>query len=139
MTVSLEAVLVSNPLTRVSKGWLISCTSSTANGEKDDLISNVFEYISNEVESGSYRAEPSSANDMSRVIVDYCIYAYEQKRKEDHASGEHSQEDPEANTGSDGTQLSAIDDNSVVSQQLARRQQRSIRQVYSDYVNEIVS
>ena len=109
---------------------------------KDDLVSNVLKYIDNEVESGSYRAQPVSANDMSRVIVDYCIYAYEQKRKEDYASDEHTQEDPAANTGSNEktTQQSTIyDDKDAVSRQLARRKQRSIRQVYSDYVNEIVS
>ena len=109
---------------------------------KEDLVSNVLKYIDNEVESGSYRAQPVSANDMSRVIVDYCIYAYEQKRKEGYASGEHAQEDPEVNTGGNEktTQQSPIDDDKgVVSQQLARRKQRSIRQVYSDCVNEIVS
>ncbi|RFN54930.1 ankyrin repeat protein [Fusarium flagelliforme] len=134
------------PLLRVSQlwiwiiddRWLISCTSSTMNDEKDDLVANVLKYIDNEVESGSYRAQPVSANDMSRVIADYCIYAYEQKRKEEYVSGEHTQKDPEANTGSDETQVPTIDDDKgVVSQQLARRKQRSIRQVYSDHVNEI--
>ncbi|KAI1071858.1 hypothetical protein LB507_005427 [Fusarium sp. FIESC RH6] len=136
------------PLLRVSQlwiwiiddRWLISCTSSTMTDGKDDLVSNVLKYIDNEVESGSYRAQPVSANDMSRVIVDYCIYAYEQKRKEDYDSDEHTQEDPAANTGSNekATQQSTIyDDKDAVSRQLARRKQRSIRQVYSDYVNEI--
>ncbi|RBR13502.1 uncharacterized protein FIESC28_08130 [Fusarium coffeatum] len=124
------------PLLRVSQLWIWIIDDT--NGEKDDLVANVLKYVDNEVESGSYRAPPASANDMSRVIVDYCIYAYEQKRNEDYVSGEHTREDPEANAASDGTQVATIDDDKgVVSQQLARRKQRSIRQVYSDYVNEI--
>ncbi|KAM0238882.1 hypothetical protein ACHAP5_008571 [Fusarium lateritium] len=120
--------------------WLISCSSSTTNEENDDLMTNVLKYLDNEVESGSCHSQPTSANDMSRAIADYCIYTYEKKRKGEDLSDKHTRTEPEENTGSgEGTmkQRTFDGDKDVTSEQRAGRKQRSIRQVYSDYVNEI--
>ncbi|KAJ4127730.1 hypothetical protein NW768_008002 [Fusarium equiseti] len=136
------------PLLRVSQlwiwiiddRWLISCTSSTMNHENDDLVTSVLKYLNNEVESGSCQRQPNSANDMSRAIADYCIYTYEKKRKDENSSDKHAGTEPGENTGNGErtTKQATIDGNKgVTSQQLAGRKQRSIRQVYSDHINEI--
>jgi Mg2+ and Co2+ transporter CorA len=124
----------------VDDRWLISCTSSTMNDEKEDLVTNVLKYLNNEVESGSCHTQPTSANDMSRAIADYCIYTYEKKREVEDGSDMHTETEPEENIGSGEKTIkeATIDgDKGVTSQQLAGRKQRSIRQVYSDYINEI--
>ena len=123
-------------------GWLISSTSSTMNHENGDFVTNVLKYLNNEVESGSSQTQPTSANDMSRAIADYCIYTYEKKRKEEDTSDDHTGTELEERSGiSESTikQATGNEDVGVTSEQLEWRRQRSIRQVYSDFINEIVS
>lgn len=109
------------------------------NEEKDDFVTNVLKYLGNEVESGSGQKQPTSANDMSRAITDYCIYTYERKRKADDSSGKETRYDPEAHATSieTTTQQAAVEINT--SHLTTERKHRSVRQVYTDYVNEIVS
>lgn len=112
------------------------------NDEKDDFIGNVLKYLGNEVECGNCQRQPTSAKDMSSAIADYCIYTYERKIMGNKAKDNHTGTEPKENTGSDKRAMKEVaidDDKGVTSEQLVGLEQRSVRQLYSDYINEIVS
>ncbi|RSL93024.1 hypothetical protein CDV31_014904 [Fusarium ambrosium] len=77
------------PLLRVSQlwvwtinnKWLITSTSCATNDIRDSLVTDILEHLQRQVENGSRRFGPASATEMSRVIVDYCIGAYDRKRR----------------------------------------------------------
>ncbi|KAJ4315375.1 hypothetical protein N0V84_008384 [Fusarium piperis] len=77
------------PLLRVSQlwiwtideKWLITSTSCATNDIRDNLVTDILEHLRRQVQNGSRRFGPTSATEMSRVIVDYCIGTYDRKRK----------------------------------------------------------
>ncbi|RSL54692.1 hypothetical protein CEP54_009739 [Fusarium duplospermum] len=60
--------------------WLITSTSCATNHIRDNLVTDILGHVREEVYNGSLRSEPTSATEMSRLIVDYCIGAYDRKR-----------------------------------------------------------
>lgn len=84
--------------------WLITSTSCATDPAQDSLVKEILEYLNKQTDNGSHWRGPSSAAEMSRFIVNYCVGTYDRKRK-------------------GGGLL---------------KEERSIRQIFSDYMNQIV-
>ncbi|RSL79740.1 hypothetical protein BHE90_001537 [Fusarium euwallaceae] len=75
------------PLLRVSQlwvwtideKWLITSTSCATDDIRDNLVADILEHLRKQVQDGSRRFGPTSATEMSRVIVDYCIGTHDRK------------------------------------------------------------
>lgn len=89
--------------------WLITSTSSTTNKKEESLATVIVEHLRRQVEEGERRVQPTSALEMGKVIIDYCIGTYERKYKLDKVDEGRDQ-----------------------------HMERSVRQIFSDSINEIV-
>lgn len=104
--------------------WLITATSPKIDDSDGSLVSEITEHLQNEAQAGNTQSEPDSAEELGRIIVDYCMGAYERKRKpstKSHVNGATDQQDS--------------------SSQSHREQQNdelSIRQIFSNFINEQV-
>ncbi|KAJ4226298.1 hypothetical protein NW759_004884 [Fusarium solani] len=134
------------PLLRVSQlwiwtideKWLITSTSCATNDIRDNLVTDILGHLQRQVENGSRRLGPTSATEMSRVIVDYCIGTYERKRSRQNVKrnedqrlqtdGTTTQDQPQGNT--DRVNQSGTEDGK-------HKEERSIHQIFSDSINEI--
>ncbi|KAH9240602.1 hypothetical protein K456DRAFT_1719835 [Colletotrichum gloeosporioides 23] len=103
----------------IDEKWIITSTSSARNDVHDNLFTNILEHLQKQVKNGSRRVGPSSATEMSKVIVNYCIGAYERKRKRKVTTD-----------GSTSAQANAQKNG-------LPKEERSIRQIFSDSINEI--
>ncbi|KAF3810301.1 hypothetical protein GCG54_00002759 [Colletotrichum gloeosporioides] len=79
----------------------------------------VLRHLQKQVRNGSRRIGPSSATEMSKVIVNYCVGAYERKRKRKVTT--NGSVSIQANSQQNGLP----------------KEERSIRQIFSDSINEI--
>ena len=84
---------------------LITSTSHPVDKTEDSFLKGVLSYLGNKAEAGERQAQPRSASEMSKVLVDYCIGFFEQERV---AKEDKSEIEP------------------------------SIRQIFSDAINQIV-
>ncbi|KAI8723086.1 hypothetical protein NCS52_00163600 [Fusarium sp. LHS14.1] len=123
------------PLLRVSQlwvwtideKWLITSTSCANNNIRDNLVADILEHLRRQVENGSRQFGPTSATEMGRAIVDYCIGTYDRKRRR-QTGGTTTQDQHQASTDAAG-QSTAEDGK--------RKEERSIHQIFSDSINEI--
>ncbi|RSL93591.1 hypothetical protein CEP52_013157 [Fusarium oligoseptatum] len=111
----------------IDEKWLITSTSCATNDRRDNLVTDILGHLQRQVENGSRRLGPTSATEMSRVIVDYCIGTYERKRKR-QTGGTTAQDQHQVNTHS--VDQSATEDEK-------HKEERSIHQIFSDSINEI--
>ncbi|RMI95255.1 hypothetical protein CDV36_016417, partial [Fusarium kuroshium] len=97
------------PLLRVSQlwvwtideKWLITSTSCAANDIRDNLVTDILEHLQKQVRNGSRQSGPTSATEMSRIIVDFCIGTYDKKRKRQNVN---QNKDQRLQTGGTTTQ-----------------------------------
>ncbi|KAL6352541.1 hypothetical protein LRP88_14311 [Fusarium phalaenopsidis] len=119
------------PLLRVSQlwiwtiddKWLITSTSCATNDIRDNLVTDILGHLQRQVENGSRRLGPTSAAEMSQVIVDYCIGTYDRKRRRQDVNGQHQ-------VNMDRVDQSTTEDGK-------HKEERSIHQIFSDSINEI--
>ncbi|KAK7427617.1 hypothetical protein QQZ08_005892 [Neonectria magnoliae] len=77
------------PLLRVSQlwiwviedKWLITSNSCGTGPKGDPLVQEILDDLNKKTKARTHWCGPSSATEMSRLIVDYCINAYDRKRK----------------------------------------------------------
>ncbi|CAJ0546994.1 Ff.00g016210.m01.CDS01 [Fusarium sp. VM40] len=134
------------PLLRVSQlwvwtideKWLITSTSCATNDIRDNLVTDILEHLRRQVENGSRRIGPTSASEMSRVIVDYCIGTYDRKRRSQIVNLDRDQPLRAGGTTT-GNQYRAntigVNPNTAADEK--RIEERSIHQIFSDSINEI--
>ncbi|KAM6534117.1 hypothetical protein FALCPG4_007054 [Fusarium falciforme] len=119
------------PLLRVSQlwiwtiddKWLITSTSCATNDIRDNLVTDILGHLQRQVENGSRQLGPTSAAEMSQVIVDYCIGTYDRKRRRQDVNRQHQ-------VDMDRVDQSTTEDGK-------HKEERSIHQIFSDSINEI--
>lgn len=120
--------------------WLITLTSCATDDIWDNLVTDILEHLRRQVENGSRRHGPTSASETSRVIADYCIGAYDRKRRSQDVNIDKDQPLRAGGTTT-GDQHRAnaarMDLNPATDEN--RMEERSIHQIFSDSINEIVS
>ncbi len=99
---------------------MITTTSHPIDDTHENLVMDILEHLSKQVEDGGSRSQPTSVAEMSRIIVDFCINTYERRRK---------QKDDQI--GQDKAHISKKDTQNNI-------QELSIRQIFSRYINKIV-
>ncbi|KPM44196.1 hypothetical protein AK830_g2319 [Neonectria ditissima] len=124
----------------IADKWLITSTSCATGAVRDSLVVEILEHLQKETENGNHWCGPSSATEMSRVIVDYCIGAYDRKRPAADAdpskSGMFAKDSP--SPGGDKKKSSKVPKDPRSSlKDGARKTERSIRQIFSDSINQI--
>lgn len=120
--------------------WLITSTSCATNDIRDNLVTDILEHLRRQVENGSREFGPISASEISRVIVDYCIGTYDRKRKSQDVSLDRCQSlRPDDTAIGDKHQVSTARVNPNTAADGKRIEERSIHQIFSDSINEIVS
>jgi hypothetical protein len=119
--------------------WLITSTSCATNNIRDSLVTDILQHLQRHVENGSRRYGPTSASEMGKVIVDYCIGTYDRKRGSQDVDIDRDQ----PLRGGGTTIGDQHRENTVrVNPDAAtdeKRKERSIFQIFSDSINEIVS
>ncbi|KAI1087797.1 ankyrin repeat-containing domain protein [Rostrohypoxylon terebratum] len=61
----------------IRKDLLITATTHPVHKMKDSLLSDIFGYLGRKTEAGESHAQPRTAVDMSKVLIDYCVDLYE--------------------------------------------------------------
>ncbi|KAI0885870.1 uncharacterized protein GGS22DRAFT_188159 [Annulohypoxylon maeteangense] len=64
----------------IDKDLLITATTHPVDKEEDSLLTDILEYLGKRGEAGGSHSQPSSAVDMSKLLVDYCIGFYEREQ-----------------------------------------------------------
>ncbi|KAM5363840.1 hypothetical protein ACJZ2D_011816 [Fusarium nematophilum] len=63
----------------IANKWLITATSCSFDDNHDTLVEEILAQLSKQAEYGGSASQPGSVADMSRLIVDYCVGAYERR------------------------------------------------------------
>lgn len=84
--------------------------------KNDVLVQGILDRLSKQADYGGLKSQPKSADDMSKLIVEYCIGSYERSPES---------EEQRASTHSDSLNNH-------------KKQRLSISQIYSNYLNRIV-
>ena len=101
--------------------WIISSTSYPIDNIQEDFARDILD----QVENGDGRARPTSATDLSNLIVEYFISTYERKRKRPDSAVPNLNQNVQQNSSS-------------VREEEDARFELSIRQIFSHHINEIV-
>ena len=101
--------------------WIISSTSYPIDNIQEDFARDILD----QVENGDGRARPTSATDLSNLIVEYFISTYERKRKRPDSAVPNLNQNVQQNSSS-------------VREEENARFELSIRQIFSHHINEIV-
>ncbi|KAI1097263.1 hypothetical protein F4804DRAFT_328090 [Jackrogersella minutella] len=88
-----EKRALSRTLLRVNQLWiwvidnkhLITSTTHPVDKTEDSLLLNILDYISRRAEVGGRHSQPSSAVEMSKLLVDYCVGFYEREHEQERA------------------------------------------------------
>ena len=111
--------------------WLITSTSCASSAERDRLVTDILDHLRRQTENGSHWCGPSSATEMSKVIVDYCVGAYDRKRKVAIPNSNQRKRSANDTQSPKGLMQNSTHDS-------VQKGERSIRQIFSDSINHIV-
>ncbi|KAK1523984.1 uncharacterized protein CCOS01_09071 [Colletotrichum costaricense] len=119
--------------------WLVTSTSCAKTEKSSTFVNNVLDHLRRRVKDGNFRQGPRSPIDLSKIIVEYCIETYwrqldAERFPEKRSKPEHGR--PQPKTPPHPPQMP---DSSFSRQEMTTigRKQRSIRHIFSDYVNNI--
>lgn len=59
---------------------LITATTHPVDSVEGSLLSDIFGYLGKKTEAGESRAQPSTAVDLSKMLIDHCIDFYEREQ-----------------------------------------------------------
>ncbi|KAF4339903.1 ankyrin unc44 [Fusarium beomiforme] len=76
---SFEPLLEVCELTVLYTEWIISSSSYSLDDKHIGLVEGILDQLSKQAEYGGSDSQPESAEDMSKVIVDYCIDGYDRR------------------------------------------------------------
>jgi hypothetical protein len=71
-------------LTNLHIEWLISACSHPIDDSENELLKGILDLLEKQGEAGGSGLQPSSASEMSELIVDYCVESYERKPRNTH-------------------------------------------------------
>ncbi|KAK0381850.1 hypothetical protein CLIM01_00749 [Colletotrichum limetticola] len=63
----------------IGKKWLITANSCLFDNGNDTLVQGLLDQLSTQAQYGGRMSQPGSADEMSRLIVEYCIASYERR------------------------------------------------------------
>ncbi|KAI8317367.1 Ankyrin repeat and protein kinase domain-containing protein 1 [Colletotrichum sp. SAR11_240] len=105
--------------------WLVTSTSCAKMEKANEFVEEIREHLRRRADDGSLNGGLRSPQELSKVIAEYCIGSYERKHKLETRRSDPPKQDQQ--------RLSP-----VRSQQIPpSTEERSIRQVFSDFINEI--
>ncbi|KAI1439371.1 hypothetical protein F5Y02DRAFT_424078 [Annulohypoxylon stygium] len=64
----------------ISDKLLITATTHPVDSVEGSLLSDIFGYLGKKTEAGESRAQPSTAVDLSKMLIDHCIDFYEREQ-----------------------------------------------------------
>lgn len=143
--------------------WVISATSPPVDDEEPPWVDGFIEHLGRRADVGGVQSQPESAEEMVKVMVDYCIGSYErpppkesttevandasngsivevQARPPDQASNRSSDQQPRQQSSARGENSSESLSESLgdYEESISWKNKHSIRQVFSNYLNFIV-
>lgn len=95
---------------------MVTSTSCAYSDEQNDFVLRFLDYLHQRPEGGTQGRGPASPSELSAAIVDYCVESYERNGRSLPLDGTSDQRLDPGNIGVD----------------------RSIRQIFSDFINGIV-
>ncbi|KAL3595568.1 hypothetical protein FPOAC2_09911 [Fusarium poae] len=144
----------------IGEDWLITASSCASSDSETRFVKDILEHLGKKEKEGNNRHGPRSPADLRDLIAEYCISIYERKynlkdlkpmvksgTKSDQSSGikqnRNSTSTPGKNDVTGRTQVKSDADKQQQQQQQhnaeeeEEERERSIRQIFSDAINEI--
>ncbi|KAI3551249.1 hypothetical protein CSPX01_01166 [Colletotrichum filicis] len=121
--------------------WLVTSTSCAKTEKMSTFVKNILTHLRGRVEGSNFRQGPRSPTDLSKVIVEYCIGTY--WRQLDLERFPEKRSNPEPRSPGPKTPLPPAQGRCSHTHRSSQgmtttgRNQRSIRHIFSDYVNDI--
>lgn len=106
--------------------WLVTSTSCAKIEKASAFVAEILDHLRRRKEDGSLNGGLRSPQELGKVIAEYCIGAYERKHKLEAWTPEFANQDQPVVPPALG-------------QAPTRFEERPIRQVFSEFINEIVS
>ncbi|SPO05269.1 uncharacterized protein DNG_07956 [Cephalotrichum gorgonifer] len=122
----------------VTKNWLITSGSHSIDGTKDSLLTGILNNLSRQADVGGRHSQPRNPEEMSKIIVDYCIGLYEraQPSQEGKVGGkDQPDEKSERSQPGEKSKHGKIDQPSIRARH--GKDNQSIRRIFSDSINRI--
>ncbi|KAM0497316.1 hypothetical protein ACHAP8_006806 [Fusarium lateritium] len=112
----------------IGEEWLITASSCASSDVETRFVKDILEHLGKKEKEGSNRRGPRSPAELRDLIAEYCISIYERK----YDPKDLKPEDKEENKSQ------RQDQKQQQQQNVAGERERSIRQIFSDAINEIV-
>ncbi|KAG5804597.1 hypothetical protein H9Q74_012397 [Fusarium xylarioides] len=120
----------------IGPDWLITASSCASSDERNKFVTDILTHLSERSKDGNHWGEPVSPAELRQVIVEYCISVYERKYDLQKLlpPGLDSTSHTELEAADQGEVVNAMQDSKTNEM---KKSQRSIRQIFSDSINEI--